>query len=226
MKLIRASFAPPPVETKILADGVGYINVNSLSSGHLKETADAIKQLQKNGAKKFVIDLRSCGVGTPEDGVAFANLFLKGGRITYLKGQRVAQQNFDADPAKDITDLPVALLVNRGTADGAEVAAAALLGNKRAQVVGERTYGDAGQRKALTMEDGSAIILSVAKYYSPDGKAIQDTGVTPGTLVADAEPAVEYDENENVVPQVTPEKTGPKKLEDDPVVKKALEILG
>ncbi|MGA7234927.1 MAG: S41 family peptidase [Bryobacteraceae bacterium] len=226
VKLIRATYAAPPVETKVLGDGVGYITVSSLSSGHLKETADAIKQLQKNGAKKFVIDLRSCGVGTPEDGIAFANLFMKSGRITYLKGQRVPQQNFDADPAKDITDLPVAVLVNHGTADGAEVAAAALLGNKRGQVVGERTYGDAGQRKALTMDDGSAIILSVAKYYSPDGKAIQDTGVTPGTLVADAEPAVEYDENENVVPQVTPEKTGPKKIEDDPVVKKALEILG
>ncbi len=74
------------------------------------------------------------------------------------------------------------MLINRGTADGAEIAAAALLGNKRAQLVGERTYGDAGQRKALTMDDGSAIILSVAKYYSPDGKAIQDTGVTPGAL--------------------------------------------
>lgn len=226
VKLIRTNYTAPPVETKVLADGVGYVDVNSLSQASLKETADAIKQLQKNGAKKLVIDLRSCGTGTPEEGIAFANLFMKSGRITYLKGQRVTQQDFNADPAKTITDLPVAVLVNRGTADGAEVAAAALLGNKRAQVVGERTYGDAGQRKTLTMDDGSAIILSVAKYYSPDGKAIQDTGVTPGTLVADAEPAVEYDENENIVPQTTEEKTGPKKLEDDPVVKKALEVLG
>jgi carboxyl-terminal processing protease len=226
VKLMRANFTTPPVETKALADGVGYLAINSLSAGHLKEAADAIRQLQKNGAKKLVVDLRYCGIGSPEDGIAFANLFLKSGRITYLKGQRVAQQNFDADASKDITDLPLALLINRGTADGAEVAAAALLGNKRAQVVGERSYGDAAQRKALTMEDGSAIILSVAKYYSPDGKAIQDTGVTPGTLVADAEPQVEYDENGDAIPQAGPEKTAPKKLEDDPVLKKALEVLG
>lgn len=226
MKLTRTAYAAPPVEWKVLADGVGYLNLNSLSPAHVKEAADAIKQLQRDGAKKLVVDLRYCGLGSPEDGIAFANLFMKTGRITYLKGQRVAEQDFDAEAGKAITDLPMAVLINRGTADGAEVAAAALLGNKRAQLVGERSYGDAGQRKALTMEDGSAIILSVAKYYGPDGKAIQDTGVTPGTLVADAEPQVEYDENGDVIPQATPEKTEPKKLEDDPVVKKALEVLG
>jgi carboxyl-terminal processing protease len=226
VKLTRVPYAAPPVETKVLANGVGYVNVNSLSAAHLKETADAIKQLQRDGAKKLVVDLRYCGVGSPEDGIAFANLFLKSGRIGYLKGQRVAEQDFNADPAKDITELPLAVLVNRGTADGAEVAAAALQDNKRAQLVGERTYGDAGERKAVTMDDGSAIILSVAKYYSPDGKAIQDGGILPGTQVADAEPQVEYDENGDVVPSAAPENTGPKKLEDDPVVKKAVEVLG
>ena len=83
----------------------------------------------------------------------------------------------------------MAVLTNHGTADAAEVVAAALMDNKRAQVVGERTYGDAAMRKAITMEDGGAIILSVAKYYSPDGKAIQDTGVTPQTAVMDTEGA-------------------------------------
>ena len=80
------------------------------------------------------------------------------------------------------------MLTNHGTADAAEIAAAALMGNKRAQLVGERTYGDAAVRRAITMDDGGAIILSVAKYYSPDGKAIQDTGVTPRTLVNEPEP--------------------------------------
>jgi carboxyl-terminal processing protease len=226
VKLTRANVVLPAIDSKMISSDVGYINVSSLSAAHLKDVTEDVKQLQKNGAKKLIVDVRYCGVGTPEEGIAFANLFMKSGRITYLKGQRVAQQNFDADPAKDITDLPVALLTNRGTADGAEIAASALLGNKRAQVIGERTYGDAAQRKALTMDDGSAIILSVAKYYSADGKAIQDTGVVPGTLVAEAEPAVSYDENGEPVPEAQPQPTQPKKLEDDPVVKKALEVLG
>jgi carboxyl-terminal processing protease len=226
VKLTRANVVLPAIDSKMISSDVGYINVSSLSAAHLKDVTEAVKQLQKNGAKKLIVDVRYCGVGTPEEGIAFANLFMKSGRITYLKGQRVAQQNFDADPAKDITDLPVAMLTNRGTADGAEIAASALLGNKRAQVIGERTYGDAAQRKALTMDDGSAIILSVAKYYSADGKAIQDTGVIPGTLVAEVEPAVNYDENGEPVPEAQPQPTQPKKLEDDPVVKKAIEVLG
>jgi carboxyl-terminal processing protease len=77
------------------------------------------------------------------------------------------------------------------------------------------------------MDDGGAIILSVAKYYSPDGKAIQDTGVTPGVLVNEPEPQVDVDENGEPIPGL-PEAAPapPKKSEDDPVVKKALEVLG
>jgi carboxyl-terminal processing protease len=176
-------------------------------------------------------------VGTPDDGIALANLFLSKGLIAYEQGQRVPRQNFDADPSKAITSLPLAVLTNRGTASAAEIAAAALMGNKRAQVVGERTYGDASVRRAITMEDGSAIILSVAKYYSPDGKAIQDTGVTPGVLVSEPEPQVDVDENGEPIPAAPPEaapgkpvpappEVAPqKKTQDDPVVKKALEVL-
>jgi len=168
-------------------------------------------------------------LGEPEDGIAFANLFLNKGRITYLQGQRVARQNFEADPAKAITNLPVVVLTNRGTADAAEIAAAALADNKRAELVGERTYGDASQRKAITMEDGSAIILSVAKYYSADGKAIQDNAVTPKNQVVQAEPQVDLDDNGEPLPEDQKEQqqlAPQKKLDEDPMVKKALELLG
>jgi carboxyl-terminal processing protease len=181
--------------------------------------------LQKEGAQKLIVDLRNCAVGAPEDGIALANLFLDKGRITYLQGQRVARQDFDADPAKAITTLPMAVLANRGTASGAEIATAALLDNKRAQVVGEPTYGDASLRKAIPMDDGGAIILSVAKYYSPNGQAIQDTRVTPGALVAEPEPQVEYDENGEPLPQPQAPVTEQQKTTNDAVVKKALEVL-
>src|ERR1035441_4993615 len=162
---------------------------------------------------------RNCAAGTPEDGIALANLFLNKGRIAYLVGQKVARQNFEADPAKAITTLPVAVLRNpRSTA--------ALMDNKRAQVVGERTYGDAALRRAITMEDGGAIILSVAKYYSPEGKAIQDTGVTPNNVVSDADAQIDVDDNGEPLPEAPGAETGQqKKVEDDAVVKKALELL-
>ena len=224
IKLNRAMVSLPPIETRALPNNVGYINVDALSSSLVKDVAAAVQKLQADGAKKLMLDVRNCSTGTPEDGIALANLFLSKGRITYLTGQKVARQNFEADPSKAITSLPMTVLTNRGTAAAAEIAAAALMDNKRAQVVGERTYGDAAMRRALTMEDGGAIILSVAKYYSPEGKAIQDTGVTPNHVVVDTDATIDVDDNGNPLPD-TPDPAAQKKVEDDPIVKKALDVL-
>ena len=225
VKLLRAAVALPPVDSSLLADKIGYINIDALGPAQLKQTADAIQSLQKSGAQKLILDLRDCAAGTPEDGIALANMFMDKGRITYLQGQRVPRQDFDADPAKALTSAPMAVLTNRGTASGAEIAAAALEDNKRAQLVGEPTYGDASQLKAITMEDGGAIILSVAKYYSPNGQAIQDTRVTPSLLVAESEPQIDYDENGEPLPESQPQVDQRRKTTDDPIVKKALETL-
>jgi carboxyl-terminal processing protease len=222
VKLVRANPTPVTVQNRLMAGQVGYLKPGELTSASLRETADDIQQLQKQGAQKLILDLRDTGIGTPQEGMEFANLFLNKGRLTYLEGQRVPRQNFEADPSKAVTSLPLIVLTNRGTADGAEIAAAALKDNKRAQVVGERTYGDASMRKAITMDDGSAIILSVAKYYSADGKSIQDNGVMPEVQVAQAEPTTEVDDNGE--PLDVPDQ--PQKPQDDPILKKALDLFG
>jgi carboxyl-terminal processing protease len=225
VKLTRAMIPVPPIESRMLANNIGYINVDALSPALVKDVATAVQKLQADGAKKLMLDLRNCATGSPEDGIALANFFLNKGRITYLVGQKVARQNFEADPSKAITALPLTVLTNRGTANAAEVAAGALMDNKRAQVVGERTYGDAAMRRVLTMDDGGAIILSVAKYYSPEGKAIQDTGITPNHVVADVDSAIEVDDNGEPLPAAGPDKGAQKNVEDDPIVKKAIEVL-
>jgi len=222
LKLVRAVTPYPPVASRMLPNNIGYIRPETLAAGKVAEVRAAVEKLQKDGAQKLVLDLRSCSIGEPVEGVTLANLFLTKGTITYDQGQRVSRQNFDADPSKKVSDLPLAVLTNRGTAEGAEIAAAGLLDNKRAELVGERTYGNASVRRALTMDDGGAIILSVAKYYSPSGKAIQDTGVTPTTLVNEPEPQVETDENGEPLPEA-PEPQ--RKPDDDPVLKKAIEVL-
>jgi len=226
VKLTRANLTLPSVENAMLAGQVAYIKPGSLSSAKVKEAAAEIQKVQKEGAQKLIIDLRNTAVGEPEDGIAFANLFLNKGRIAYLQGQRIPRQNFDAEPSKAITNLPVVVLTNRGTAVASEIAAAALMDNKRAELVGEPTYGDASLRRAITMEDGSAIILSVAKYYSPDGKAIQDNRVTPKNQVLQAEPLPEFDDNGEPLPETKEQPQQQKKLEEDPAVKKALDLLG
>jgi carboxyl-terminal processing protease len=92
----------------------------------------------------------------------------------------------------------VVVLVNKGTAGPAEIVAAAILENARGDVVGDKTFGDGSIQKTMELRDGSALILSIAKYYTPTGKAIQDTAITPNVLVADTEedgPVPDEDEN-------------------------------
>jgi carboxyl-terminal processing protease len=220
MVLTRAVIQYPRVTEKMMADQVGYIQVPEITSSTPGEVANAVKTLEKQGAMKLMLDLRYCGTGSPEDGIALANLFQDKGLLTYVQGQRHPRQDFQADPAKALTRLPVVVLTNRGTAGGSEVAAAALLDSKRAEVVGERTYGDAAIRQAITMDDGGAIILSVAKYYSPSGKQIQDSGVTPTVQVAEAEPLAEPDDDSEPDVTLPPEKPG-----EDPILKKGLEVI-
>jgi carboxyl-terminal processing protease len=225
----RDIVAIPPVSEKMLADNVGYIQVDAFPEGKSQEVAAKIADLQTQGAKKLVLDLRNSAGGVEAEGVATANLFLDHGTITYLQGQKYPREAFNADPAKDITKLPVVVLVNRGTAGPAEIVASAILENARGDVVGDKTFGDGSVQKLIEMPDSSALILSVAKYYSPSGKAIQDVSVTPNVLVAGAaeDDGGLPDEDEQAAPGAKPgdkKDEKPKNLPDDQL-NKALEVL-
>ncbi|HLB91550.1 MAG TPA: S41 family peptidase [Terriglobales bacterium] len=216
----------PPVSEKMLGDNVGYIQVDAFPEGKSQEIADKIRDLQRQGAKKLVLDLRNSASGLESEGVATANLFLDHGTITYLQGQKYPREAFNADPAKDITKLPVAVLVNRGTAGPAEIVASAILENARGDVVGDKTFGDGSKTRLFEMPDNSALILSVAKYYTPGGKAIQDTAVTPNVLVADSTADDDGglpDEDQPATPDEKKE-AKPKSQTDDQL-NKALEVL-
>ena len=220
LTLTRAVIAYPKVTSKMIPDQIGYIRVEAIAPGRVQEVADAIKDLQKQGAKKLILDLRFCATGEPEDGIELANLFLDKGLITYTQGQKSPRKDYTADPKKDITALPLVVMTNRGTAAAAEIAAAALQGDKRATLVGERTYGDASIRRPITMDDGSAIILSVAKYYTPDGKSIQDNAVTPETLVVEQDNSpVDPDSDDAVAADAAQQKST-----EDAILKKAIEV--
>ena len=219
LTMTRTVLTYPAVESKLMADGVGYIKAAVLTSGKVKEIAAAVTSLEKQGAKKLLLDLRYCATGDPEDGAELAGLFQGTGTLTWAEGQKFPKKTYSGDEKKVITKLPLVVMTNRGTAAAAEVAAAALQGNKRASLVGEHTYGDASVRRPITMEDGSAIILSVAKYYTPDGKSIQDNGVTPETLVVEPD-QTGVDSDDDGIPDVPAKKSA-----DDSILKKALEVL-
>jgi len=225
MSITRDIVGIPPVSDKMMDDGIGYIKVEALTKGKSQEIASKIKSLEKSGAKKILLDFRYCAEGDENEGIATANLFLNHGTITYLQGQKYPRQAFNADPSKAITNLPVAVLVNRGTSGPAEIVAAAILENARGDVVGDKTFGDGSVQKTLDLPDGGALILSVAKYYSPSGKAIQDTAITPNVLVADAvDDGVSPDDGEEAAPATPEQESKPKPANDDQL-NKAVEVL-
>jgi len=224
MVIGRDVISIPPVSDKMLEDGIGYVKVDALTKGKAQEIAAKIKSLEKSGAKKLVLDLRNTSDGEESEGVATANLFLNHGTITYLQGQKFPREAFNADASKAITALPLAVLVNKGTAGAAEVVAAAVMENARGDVVGDKTFGDGSVQKTIDLPDGGAVILSVAKYYSPSGKAIQETAVTPNVLVADeTDNAISDDDDQEPATPEQPE-AKPKNTQDDQL-QKAVEVL-
>jgi len=187
-KIVMTRVAPalPPVtETMYENASILYLKPGILDHDHVQQIEAKLKGMSKAGNKKILLDLRDVAAGDVPEATRLANFFLKDGTIAILEGQKVEKQTFTADASKSVnTTAPVVVLVNRGTAGPAELVAAALLDNKRADLVGEKTFGEGAQQKTFELPDGAALILSIAKYESPSGKKIQDDGVTPGVLVA------------------------------------------
>jgi len=221
--ITRDIVSVPPVTDKMVEDGIGYIQVDAVNKGKAQEVAAKVRSLQKAGAKRLILDLRNCAAGEETEGIAVANLFLNHGTITYLQGQKYPREAFNADATKAITNLPLAVLVNKGTAGPAEVVAAAIMENARGDVVGDKTFGDGSVQKTIPLPDGSALILSVAKYYSPSGKAIQDAAVTPNIVVADSDDDAALPDDDDGTAPADEEKKAPP--QQDEQLHKAIQVL-
>ena len=191
---------------------VAYLRVPSFQAGRAEELRTRLAQLEKQGLRRLVLDLRDSAVGEISEAVATAQLFMDHGTIATLRGQTIERQTFGADASKQVWKHPVTVLISNGTAGPAELVAAALADNRRAQTIGERSFGTASEQKVIPLEDGGAIILTVANYYSPGGKSLAGEGVTPQVVIDDR-------------PGQDGEPPARVPVSEDPVVKKALELL-
>ena len=207
----------PVAETLYENSTILYLKPGILDHDHVSQIEGKLKGLNKGGNKKLLLDLRNVADGDMAEAQRLANMLLKSGTISVLEGQKFAKQTVTADPSKTVAEkAPVVVLVNRGTAGAAELVTAALQDNKRAEVVGEKTFGIGSQQKTFDLPDGGALILSVAKYATPAGKKIEDDGVVPGVLVAGA--IDDGDDDNNAA-------TPARKDQVDDQLSKALEIL-
>ncbi|QNI37591.1 S41 family peptidase [Edaphobacter albus] len=216
---------PATSETMYENSSILYLKPGILDREHVQQVESKLKGMQKAGNKKILLDLRDVAAGDIPEAIRMANFLLKSGTITILAGQKVEKQTFTAESSKAInTTSPVVVLVNRGTAGPAEVVAAALMDNHRADLVGEKTFGEGSQQKTFELPDGAALILSVAKYESPSGKKLENEGVTPGVLVAsNLDDNGPIDDGDATV-QTQPETKKPSVSVDDQL-NKALDLL-
>ena len=186
VSLVRERLVPASPRERVLPDGTGYIKVPEIDARTSDEVRAELDSLRRDGARALILDLRGSGFGTPADGVKVAELFLKGGTVAKLAGAKYPEQVFTADPARSAWGLPIAVLIDTGTAGPAEVIAAALLDAGRGPVVGERSFGRAPLQRLVSLPDGG-LLVTVAKYSSPKGTAIHGRGVEPSVPVEAAE---------------------------------------
>jgi C-terminal peptidase prc len=176
--------APPP--------RVGYIRVGAFSAATPSGVSEALGSLTAGGAEAIVMDLRSNGGGSFPAGVAVAKLLLSKGVVVYIADSDGVRDIFDAaGPPVVPASLPLAVLVDKGTASAAEVLAGALRDNGRARLLGERTFGKGIIQTTVELSDGSAVNVTVAKYQTPSGADINKVGISPDAPapLPDAPPA-------------------------------------
>jgi carboxyl-terminal processing protease len=208
---------PPLGEQQYENSSILYLKPGVLTKERVNEIDARLRAMSKNGNKKVVLDLRDVADGDVDQAVRLANAFIQSGTIATLEGQKFAKQTFSAEPSKFITAAPLVVVVNHGTAGPGEIVAAAVLDSKRGDVVGDRTFGEGSIQKTIEMQDGAAVILSIAKYASPSGKKIQDEAVTPNVIVAS-----NLDQDDKADDTTQPANTAPKA---DDQLNKALELL-
>jgi carboxyl-terminal processing protease len=196
------------VTSKLAAPGVGYIRIPTFAKATAGAVANAVGALTKQDAARLIIDLRQTAEGPFEAAVETARRFVPTGTLTVRAARSGAREELKAAAGDGAITVPVIVLVNAGTSGAAEIFTAALSGNKRAEVIGERTNGRAGIQKLVRLPEGHGLWLTYASYLTPTGEAIHEKGLKPSTEVE--EPDVEFG-------------SAPDPAKGDPILEKALE---
>ena len=227
--IVREKLSTPKLIVQKADPDILTLRFPSLDAGRAEELRNRLLDGEKQGIHRVILDLRECGRGPVSEAIAIARFFIPSGTLATLRGQTVSVQSFSADPKQVMWKNPVSVLVDTTTSGAAEVLASAIETNHRGDVVGERTFGLASEQKLITLDDGAALILTVANYYNANGKSILEEGVTPTEVVrADAQEDSDSGDDDTA-PAPTGQREpglGPRPLSpEDPVYHRALELL-
>ena len=249
VSLVREIIKIRSVRHKMLDNGIGYLRLTQFQEQSGKDLTKALDALRSQKVQSLILDLRNNPGGLLTAAVDVSEMFLpKGKAVVSIKGRQGKGEDYTADGPHPILDLPMIVLVNEGSASASEIVAGALQDWGRAVVVGTTTFGKGSVQTVIPLSDGSGLRLTTAKYYTPKGRSIQNTGIDPTITVRIApvkegprRPAVrerdlerhlknESDTPAPTTPQETPELTpipdeprvGP---DEDLQLQKAIELL-
>jgi carboxyl-terminal processing protease len=183
VELTREAPSAAPVRGRVAGPGTGVLRIAEFTRTTAGEVKNEIGALTRNGAARVVIDLRGTATGDLDAGFDVARLFVASGVLGYRQGRGEEKLAVNAAAGDGAVTVPVAILADNGTSGAAEVFAAALAGNKRATVVGDRSQGRAGRQKVVPLPDGAGLMLTHLLYLGPGGAALQERGVTPDVAV-------------------------------------------
>jgi carboxyl-terminal processing protease len=209
IELTRETEPPSLVSGRMAGPGVGYVRIAVIGPTTAAQVNSEVADLTKNGAAKLIVDVRRVSSGSIEDGLAIARLFVGKGTLAQRESKGGAKETIAANAGDGGITVPTAVLIDTGTTTAAEVFAAALVGNQRADLIGEHTIGRAASQKLVRLPDGAGLWLSTTRYLTPSGAPLHEKGLEP-TVAVDEPEATEFGQ---------PSPTA------DPILDKALERL-
>lgn len=190
VELVREALTAAPVRGRIVQPGVGELRIAEFTKATADQIRTEVAALTKGGATRLVIDLRGTAFGDVESGIAAARLFVPSGTLAYRQERGKDKDAVAAASGDGSITLPVAVLADNGTSGGAELFAAALAGNQRGSLIGERTLGRAARQRLVRLPDGSAMLLTHLLYLTPGEAVIHEKGLAPDVAVE--QPDIEF----------------------------------
>lgn len=213
--LTRAIIQVPNIEYRVLEEGIGYLKIIGFTDKNTsQEVREALRKLKKEGIWGLILDLRYNPGGLFPQAKEVADEFLSQGVIVSTRGREgMPEQVFQASPGDEGEDLALVVLINEGSASASEIVAGAIKAHGRGVLVGKKTFGKGTVQSVIPLEDMGALVLTTAKYYTPEGRSIEGEGIEPNLRVESFKPSEE-------------EKKLWKKLEESPSVKEFLKKTG
>ena len=181
--ITRANVEIPYVEHSMETDTIGYLSIYQFASDVGYKAEEALKDLKSQGAQALILDLRTNPGGILDEAVKVASNFIDDDTVVTVKSRRREDETYNTVSDINAVDLPMVVLINEGSASASEIVAGAISDHDRGKLIGQKTFGKGTVQTVIPLGDGSALRLTTARYYTPNGTFIHEKGIEPDIMI-------------------------------------------